>query len=224
MNSLTVITSCVFMLTITYSIHSYPLIAASHPDSLSPSQIDHLCSYILQLEEHPIGTKTTKSESPRGKRFMPFPDMNRFLSNSQKIHRNQPNIKSGTELSSKKHDFQAYLCSILNDSEEISNFINMFMEEHGHPPALTLFESCESITKRDQVESNNNEDNDISTAVRLNELTDYCLNRPESRFAKRWKQTVEGPISIDFINQMLESRKVKSYPYSAGVDPYLVGR
>jgi len=29
-------------------------------------------------------------------------------------------------------------------------------------------------------------------------------------------------MSIDYINQMLESRKVKSYPYSAEVDPYIV--
>jgi hypothetical protein len=29
-------------------------------------------------------------------------------------------------------------------------------------------------------------------------------------------------MSIDFIHQMLESRKVKSYPYPVGMDPYLV--
>jgi hypothetical protein len=43
-----------------------------------------------------------------------------------------------------------------------------------------------------------------------------------SRLNKRWKGSVEGPMAIDFINQMLEARKVKSYPYSAEMDPYLV--
>jgi hypothetical protein len=43
-----------------------------------------------------------------------------------------------------------------------------------------------------------------------------------SRIAKRWKSSVGGPMSIDFIHQMLEARKVKSYPYSAEMDPYLV--
>ena len=52
--------------------------------------------------------------------------------------------------------------------------------------------------------------------------SEFCSNRPQSRFAKRWKQSVGGPMSIDFIHQMLESRKVKSYPYPAEMDPYLV--
>lgn len=43
-----------------------------------------------------------------------------------------------------------------------------------------------------------------------------------SRVNKRWKGSVAGPMAIDFINQMLEARKVKSYPYSAEMDPYLV--
>jgi hypothetical protein len=43
-----------------------------------------------------------------------------------------------------------------------------------------------------------------------------------SRIAKRWKGSVSGPMAIDYINQMLEARKVKSYPYSAEIDPYLV--
>ncbi len=50
----------------------------------------------------------------------------------------------------------------------------------------------------------------------------FCSNRPQLRFAKRWKHSLDGPISIDFIHQMLESRKVKSYPYRAEMDPYLV--
>lgn len=54
--------------------------------------------------------------------------------------------------------------------------------------------------------------------IQLNELENVC----SSRISKRWKSSVEGPISIDFINQMLEARKVKSYPYSAEMDPYLV--
>ncbi len=51
---------------------------------------------------------------------------------------------------------------------------------------------------------------------------EFCSNRPQSRFAKRWRNQLEGPMSIDFIHQMLESRKVKAYPYSAEMDPYLV--
>jgi hypothetical protein len=43
-----------------------------------------------------------------------------------------------------------------------------------------------------------------------------------SRIGKRWKDSVEGPMAINFIHQMLEARKVKSYPYSAEMDPYLV--
>ena len=60
--------------------------------------------------------------------------------------------------------------------------------------------------------------------ISLNQLflREFCSNRPQSRFVKRWKHTVAGPMSIDFINQMLESRKVQTYPYSAEMDPYLV--
>lgn len=36
--------------------------------------------------------------------------MNRFLSTSHKIHNHEQNTKSGTESSSSKHDFHAYLC------------------------------------------------------------------------------------------------------------------
>jgi hypothetical protein len=52
---------------------------------------------------------------------------------------------------------------------------------------------------------------------------EFCSNQPAvSRFSKRWNNQVGGPISIDFIHQMLESRKVKAYPYPAELDPYLV--
>ena len=54
--------------------------------------------------------------------------------------------------------------------------------------------------------------------MQLNDIRQVC----SSRLAKRWKGSVEGPMAIDFINQMLEARKVKSYPYSAEMDPYLV--
>jgi hypothetical protein len=47
----------------------------------------------------------------REKRFaLPFPDMNRFLSTSHKIHHPEQKTKSGTESDNKKHDFHAYLC------------------------------------------------------------------------------------------------------------------
>jgi hypothetical protein len=86
----------------------------------------------------------------------------------------------------------------------MSNFISIFIEEHGQPPAFNLFESCEQVAKRDK------------SAIRLDEV---C----PARITKRWKgSSVEGPMAIDFINQMLEARKVKSYPYSAEMDPYLV--
>jgi len=38
--------------------------------------------------------------------------------------------------------------SITKDSEEMSNFISIFIEEHGQPPAFNIFESCEEVTKR----------------------------------------------------------------------------
>jgi hypothetical protein len=38
--------------------------------------------------------------------------------------------------------------SISKDSEEISSFIEIFIEEHGQPPAFNIFESCEQIVKR----------------------------------------------------------------------------
>jgi hypothetical protein len=56
------------------------------------------------------------------------------------------------------------------------------------------------------------------SAVQLDQIRQVC----SSRITKRWKSSVAGPMSIDFINQMLEARKVKSYPYSAEMDPYLV--
>jgi len=53
-------------------------------------------------------------EINRDKRFArPFPDMNRFLSTSHKLHHHhheEPTTKSGTEVGIKKHDFHAYLC------------------------------------------------------------------------------------------------------------------
>ncbi|CAF4221645.1 unnamed protein product [Rotaria sp. Silwood2] len=147
---------------------------------------------------------------PMQKRFaLPFPDMNRFLSTSQKSHRHHhhTNTKSGTELETKKYDFQAYLCSILKDSEEMSNFISIFVEEHGQTPAFNLFESCEKVAKRDD-----------KSALRLNELSQVC----SSRVDKQWKSSIERPITIDFMNQMLAARKVKSNPYSTEINPYLV--
>lgn len=53
-------------------------------------------------------------------------------------------------------------------------------------------------------------------------LRQFCSNQASTRFVKRGRHQVGGPISIDFINQMLESRKVQSYPYPAEMDPYLV--
>ena len=38
--------------------------------------------------------------------------------------------------------------SISKDSEEIINFINIFIEENGQPPAFNIFESCEQVAKR----------------------------------------------------------------------------
>jgi len=191
----------IIIFSIIFSINSYPLISL---DNLSPSQIDHLCSYI----------ETPKFQSPEKRFAVPFPDMNRFLSTSHKLHHHheEPILKSGTEVGTKKHDFHAYLCSISKDSEEMSNFISIFIEEHGQAPAFNLFESCEQVVKRN--------DRKIESAIQLNELSQVC----SSRIAKRWKGSVEGPMAIDFINQMLEARKVKSYPYSAEMDPYLVGR
>jgi hypothetical protein len=56
------------------------------------------------------------SSSPphREKRFaVPFPDMNRFLSTSHKLHHDHKDstTKTGTDTTgTKKHDFHAYLC------------------------------------------------------------------------------------------------------------------
>jgi len=205
----------IIILAIIFSINSYPLTVNSNLDNLSSSQIDHLCSFISDLI-------TTKSSSPEKRFAVPFPDMNRFLSTSHKLHHHHhhhhhPNVKSGTESGgTKKHDFHAYLCSMSKDSEEMKNFIKIFIEEHGQEPAFDIFESCEQVVKRDNKE--------IQSAIRLNELSQVCSNRASSRFSKRWIDSVEGPMAIDFINQMLEARKVKSYPYSAEIDPYLVGR
>jgi hypothetical protein len=41
---------------------------------------------------------------------MPFPDMNRFLSTSHKLHQHEADRKSPSESGNKKHDFHAYLC------------------------------------------------------------------------------------------------------------------
>ncbi len=38
--------------------------------------------------------------------------------------------------------------SISKDSEEMTNFISIFIEEHGQAPAFNLFESCEQVAKR----------------------------------------------------------------------------
>ncbi|CAF1444291.1 unnamed protein product, partial [Adineta ricciae] len=221
MNFFTIVFSCIFMLTIKDSIYTYPLTVSTNLANLSPSQIDQLCSYVSQLPQKQKPTSKTMTSTE--KRFaMPFPDMNRFLSTSHKIHHNhhnEPLTKSGTETSgSKKHDFHAYLCSITKDSEEMTNFISVFIKEHGEPPAFNLFESCEEVSKRDL--SQYEKKDEISAAIRINELSQFCLNRPQTRFSKRWKHSVDGPISIDFIHQMLESRKVKSYPYPAEMDPY----
>lgn len=32
----------------------------------------------------------------------------------------------------------------------MSNFVSIFIEEHGQAPAFNLFESCEQVAKRDQ--------------------------------------------------------------------------
>ena len=40
------------------------------------------------------------------------------------------------------------IISISKDSEEMSNFISIFIEEHGEAPAFNLFESCEQVAKR----------------------------------------------------------------------------
>jgi len=79
-------------------------------------------------------------------------------------------------------------------------------------------------------------DREIESGIPMNELSYecylliwffeeiiFCFRQVcSSRIDKRWKGSVEGPMAIDFINQMLEARKVKSYPYSAEMDPYLV--
>lgn len=45
-----------------------------------------------------------------------------------------------------------FAISISKDSEEMTNFISIFIEEHGQAPAFNLFESCEQVAKRDQSE------------------------------------------------------------------------
>ncbi|CAF1091395.1 unnamed protein product [Adineta steineri] len=190
--------------TIIFQINSYPSTVNTNLDSLPPSQINRLCSYISNIE-------TTKNQSPEKRFAVPFPDMHRFLSTSHRLHHHDGSIRGGSEIGTKK-DFHAYLCSISKDSDEMSNFINIFIEEHGQQPAFDLFESCEQVVKRDDIE--------IESASRLKELSQIC----SSRFNKRWSGSVGGPIAIDYINQMLEARKVKTYPYSAEMDPYLVGR
>lgn len=40
------------------------------------------------------------------------------------------------------------LYSVLKDSEEMSNFISVFVEEYRQVPHDNLFESCHEITKR----------------------------------------------------------------------------
>ncbi|CAF4707911.1 unnamed protein product [Rotaria sp. Silwood1] len=223
MNFFTTIASCLVMLTITYSIHSHPLHISSNHHNLASTQIDMLCSYISHLQKYSTDSKTIKPETQSKRFVMPFPDMNRFLSTSHKLHHHDSNSKTGTKSHNKKHDFHAYLCSISKDSEEMSNFLSIFIEEHGQPPAFNIFESCEQVAKRDQLNwNNNNKDNELPSVVRFNELSEFCSNRSQTQFVKRWRHTVEGPISIDFIHQMLESRKVKSYPYPPEMDPYII--
>ncbi|CAF1562584.1 unnamed protein product, partial [Didymodactylos carnosus] len=91
------------------------------------------------------------------------------------------------------------------DSEEVSNFINIFVEEHGEAPSFNIFESCEKVEKKGV------------------ENRQFCQSQTITQINKRWgPKPLDGPISIDFINQMLEARKVKSYPYSHDLDPYVV--
>ncbi|CAF1635025.1 unnamed protein product, partial [Didymodactylos carnosus] len=151
---------------------------------------------------------------------VPFPDMNRFLSTNTKLHHSTDK--------SHPHDYHAYLCSISKDSEEVTNFINVFTEEHGEAPSFNIFESCEKVIKKRAVNSDSKEQtkaedsSENSTTNQLEELTQFCHNQP-STVNKRWgPKPLDGPISIDFISQMLEARKVKSYPYSNQLDPYVV--
>ena len=75
--------------------------------------------------------------------------MHRFLSTSHKLHHRHSHVKSGSELGMRKADFHAYLCRISKDPEMMNHLLNLFMEEHGQPPAFNLFESCEqSFVKR----------------------------------------------------------------------------
>jgi hypothetical protein len=73
--------------------------------------------------------------------------------------------------------------SISKDSEEMSTFISIFIEEHGQPPAFNLFESCEQVAKRFVISVNYSncfwsfcfrDDSEIETAIQLNELS-YVL-------------------------------------------------
>lgn len=68
------------------------------------------------------------------------------------------------------------------------NFINIFIEENGQPPAFNIFESCERVAKRlvmifirssssflfsssDQLDSNENSNEEKSSRIQLNELS-----------------------------------------------------
>lgn len=44
--------------------------------------------------------------------------------------------------------FVVNLKSITKDSEEMTNFISVFIEVHGELPAFNIFESCERMEKR----------------------------------------------------------------------------
>ncbi|CAF0719363.1 unnamed protein product [Adineta ricciae] len=231
MNFFTIVFSCIFMLTIKDSIYTYPLTVSTNLANLSPSQIDQLCSYVSQLPQKQKPTSKTMTSTE--KRFaMPFPDMNRFLSTSHKIHHNhhnEPLTKSGTETSgSKKHDFHAYLCSITKDSEEMTNFISVFIKEHGEPPAFNLFESCEEVSKRDL--SQYEKKDEISAAIRINELSQFCLNRPQTRFSKRWKHSsnrIHIQLKWILISSEDEQSKIfekKNYKRDRSDDQHVCGR
>jgi len=187
--------------------------------AMPSSQIDNLCKYITRLTDDADETKTNS------KRFaIPFPDMNRFLGTNHKLHHHHTAHTDKVH----KHDYHAYLCSISKDSEEISNFINVFTEENGEAPTFNIFESCEQVSKRtgDQTteEDESKDSMKSSTNSQLDELAQFC-NEQSKMINKRWLgKSLDGPISIDFINQMLEARKVKAYPYPYKIDPYMVGR
>jgi len=183
--------------------------------AMPSSQINNLCKYITRLTDDTDDTKTNS------KRFVvPFPDMNRFLSTNHKLHHHHT---AHTE-KGHKHDHHAYLCSISKDSEEITNFINVFTEENGEAPTFNIFESCEQVSKRNGNPTTEEEESKSSSSSQLEELAQFCSEHSKV-INKRWVgKSLDGPISIDFINQMLEARKVKAYPYEYGRDPYVLGR